>query len=40
MRELATNVRESVIAGSGHWLMEERPRESVAAIRQFLDAAP
>jgi catechol 2,3-dioxygenase-like lactoylglutathione lyase family enzyme len=37
MRHVATNVREAVVAGSGHWLMEERPAESVALIRNFLD---
>lgn len=40
MRHVATNVREAVIAGSGHWLMEERPAETVALIRGFLDASP
>lgn len=40
MRHVATNVREAVVAGSGHWLMEERPVETVALIRQFLDAPP
>ncbi len=39
MRHVATNVREAVVAGSGHWLMEERPAESVALIRSFLDAS-
>jgi pimeloyl-ACP methyl ester carboxylesterase len=38
MRNVATNVQEAVIAGSGHWLMEERPAETVALIREFLDA--
>jgi pimeloyl-ACP methyl ester carboxylesterase len=38
MRHVATNVREAVVAGSGHWLMEERPAETVALIRNFLDA--
>src|SRR3954447_16664582 len=38
MRHVATNVREAVIAGSGHWLMEERPAETVALIRNFLDS--
>jgi hypothetical protein len=38
MRHVATNVREAVVAGSGHWLMEERPAESVALIRSFLDS--
>jgi pimeloyl-ACP methyl ester carboxylesterase len=28
-----------VVAGSGHWLMEERPAETVALIRNFLDAS-
>lgn len=40
MRHVATNVREAVVAGSGHWLMEERPAETVALIRGFLDASP
>jgi len=40
MRNVATNVREAVVAGSGHWLMEERPAETVALIRGFLDASP
>lgn len=38
MRHVATNVQEAVVAGSGHWLMEERPAETVALIRGFLDA--
>jgi pimeloyl-ACP methyl ester carboxylesterase len=37
MRHVASNVEEAVIAGSGHWLMEERPNETVALIRSFLD---
>src|ERR1700726_109178 len=40
MRHVAINVQEAVIAGSGHWLMEERPVETVALIRGFLDASP
>jgi pimeloyl-ACP methyl ester carboxylesterase len=39
MRHVATNVREAIVAGSGHWLMEERPAQSVALIRHFLDAS-
>src|SRR5713101_8933165 len=38
MRHLATDVREAVVAGSGHWLMEERPAYTVALIRDFLDS--
>lgn len=39
MRYVATNVQEAVVAGSGHWLMEERPAETVSLIRNFLDAS-
>jgi pimeloyl-ACP methyl ester carboxylesterase len=38
MRHVATNVQEAVVAGSGHWLLEERPAETVSLIRRFLDA--
>ena len=38
MRNVATNVQEAVVSGSGHWLMEERPEETVALIRNFLDS--
>src|ERR1700688_47322 len=37
MRHVATNVEEEVVAGSGHWLMEERPEYTVAVIRKFID---
>jgi pimeloyl-ACP methyl ester carboxylesterase len=36
MRAAADDVREAVIADSGHWLMEEQPQATVAAIRGFL----
>jgi pimeloyl-ACP methyl ester carboxylesterase/uncharacterized RmlC-like cupin family protein len=38
MRHVATNVQEAVVAGSGHWLMEERPDYTVTLIRNFLDS--
>ena len=38
MRAAATDVQELVIANSGHWLMEEQPVATVAAVRAFLDA--
>ena len=38
MRHVATNVQEAVVADSGHWLMEERPAETVALLRAFLDS--
>jgi pimeloyl-ACP methyl ester carboxylesterase len=37
MRFVATDVTELVIPNSGHWLMEEQPAATVAAIRTFLD---
>ena len=40
MRHVAINVQEEVVAGSGHWLMEERPAYTVALIRKFLDGPP
>jgi pimeloyl-ACP methyl ester carboxylesterase len=36
MRAAATDVREVTIPNSGHWLMEEQPELTVAAIRSFL----
>jgi pimeloyl-ACP methyl ester carboxylesterase len=36
MRNVATNVREVVVPGAGHWLMEESPAFTIAAIRDFL----
>src|ERR1700722_13094621 len=38
MRFAADNVREVVVTDSGHWLMEERPKATVAAIVDFLSA--
>jgi len=36
MRFVASDVRAQVIADSGHWLMEEQPAATVAAITTFL----
>jgi pimeloyl-ACP methyl ester carboxylesterase len=36
MRNAADNVTEVVIAGAGHWLMEEAPVETTQAIRRFM----
>lgn len=36
MRAAASDVTELVIANSGHWLMEEQPAATVAAVRRFL----
>ena len=37
LRFVATDVTSVVIPNSGHWLMEEQPVATVAAIRKFLD---
>jgi pimeloyl-ACP methyl ester carboxylesterase len=37
LRFVATDVTSVVIAGSGHWLMEEQPAATIAAIRAFLE---
>jgi len=36
MRFVASDVTAQVIANSGHWLMEEQPQTTVAAIKAFL----
>ena len=38
MRFAADDVHQVVISDAGHWLMEEQPQATVAAIRAFLDA--
>ena len=38
MRNAADNVTELVVPNAGHWLMEEAPTQTIAAIRGFLDA--
>jgi pimeloyl-ACP methyl ester carboxylesterase len=37
IRFVATNVTGAVIANSGHWLMEEQPAATVAAIKAFIN---
>jgi pimeloyl-ACP methyl ester carboxylesterase len=36
MRAAATDVKEVVVPNSGHWLMEEKPAATIAAITEFL----
>jgi pimeloyl-ACP methyl ester carboxylesterase len=36
MRNAAVNVTEVVIANAGHWLMEEQPAATIAAVRAFV----
>ncbi len=37
LRFVAADVTSAVIPNSGHWLMEEQPAATIAAIRAFLD---
>ena len=37
MALVATNVTTGVIKDSGHWVMEEQPAETTAAIVAFID---
>lgn len=37
MRFAARDVEAAVVPGSGHWIMEENPRATVALVRSFLD---
>jgi pimeloyl-ACP methyl ester carboxylesterase len=36
MRNVANDVREAVVPGAGHWLMEESPAVTIALIQDFL----
>jgi pimeloyl-ACP methyl ester carboxylesterase len=40
MRFAASDVHEAVIADAGHWLMEEQPDATVAAVVRFIDVQP
>jgi pimeloyl-ACP methyl ester carboxylesterase len=37
VRFVATDVTGGIITGSGHWVMEEQPKQTTAAIVEFLD---
>ncbi len=37
---VATSVETLVLPNTGHWVMEERPRETMDALMRFLGAAP
>jgi pimeloyl-ACP methyl ester carboxylesterase len=39
MRAAATDVREGIIPGSGHWIMEENPRATITLVRDYLTAS-
>jgi pimeloyl-ACP methyl ester carboxylesterase len=36
MRAAATNVRQGIIPGSGHWIMEENPLATITLVRDYL----
>ena len=38
MRNVATNVKEVIVPNAGHWLMEEAPAPTIAAVQDFLAA--
>jgi len=40
LRFVASDVTSAVIPNSGHWLMEEQPAATIAAIRAFFDKKP
>ncbi|MBR1364377.1 alpha/beta hydrolase [Bradyrhizobium ottawaense] len=37
MREVGTKVDGGIVTGSGHWIMEEQPAQTVSKVRAFLD---
>jgi len=37
---VATNVKGQVVAGSGHWLIDEAPQTTIPALSTFLNVAP
>ncbi|WP_109125468.1 alpha/beta hydrolase [Dyella sp. C11] len=40
MRNAANNVTGLVVPNAGHWLMEEAPDTTIAAVRDFIDGKP
>jgi pimeloyl-ACP methyl ester carboxylesterase len=40
MRNAATNVQEVIVPNAGHWLMDEAPAATIAAVRDFIDGKP
>ncbi|MGB7351291.1 MAG: alpha/beta hydrolase, partial [Candidatus Acidiferrales bacterium] len=36
MKVVATNVTVVVLKNTGHWVMEERPKETIGALMKFL----
>jgi pimeloyl-ACP methyl ester carboxylesterase len=40
MRAAATDVREGIIPGSGHWIMQENPEATILLVRNYLKESP
>jgi pimeloyl-ACP methyl ester carboxylesterase len=40
VRIVAPNATVVVLKDTGHWIMEERPQETMAALRRFLEGGP
>jgi pimeloyl-ACP methyl ester carboxylesterase len=40
MRNAATNVQEVIVPNAGHWLMDEAPVPTIAAVSDFIDGKP
>jgi pimeloyl-ACP methyl ester carboxylesterase len=40
MQAAATNVQGGIVPDSGHWIMEENPKATVALVSAFLDGKP
>jgi pimeloyl-ACP methyl ester carboxylesterase len=36
MKEVATDVSIVILKDTGHWVLEERPEETTAALQKFL----
>ena len=37
IRFAASDVEEGIVPDSGHWILEENPRTTIALVRAFLD---
>lgn len=37
MRDVASNVEAGIVTGSGHWIMEEQPAQTVQKVSAFLE---
>jgi pimeloyl-ACP methyl ester carboxylesterase len=36
VQQVGTNVQVIILKGSGHWLMEEKPQETMDVLEKFL----